>query len=269
MRRPGLIDIARTRRSGRVMMRIIEDAFRATRLPLIGKLPLLGEKYNNMRWLPVNEGIRMHEDAPMPADIIYRFIDEASRRAILNNCECRKVYDCRHHPTDIGCLFLGDSACEGPPGMFREASVEEAREHVGRALEAGLVPMVGKNFIDNVLFGIKERHKLLSICFCCECCCISRYVRHSPSRVIDSTFPRLEGVTVEVTDECTGCGTCVDHCYIQAMHVVGGRAVMAESCRACGRCATACPNHAIRVSIDDPEYLNKCYDQIRSLIKFD
>lgn len=251
------------------MMKAIERAFKATRIPLVARMPLLGERYNNMRWLPVNEDLRLQGDAPLPVNILYRFIEEASRRAVCNRCECRHVMDCRDYPAEIGCLFLGDSALDGPPGLFHEVSAEEARGHVNRALQTGLVPMVGKNLIDNFLFGIKERHRLLSICFCCECCCISRYVLHSPSKVVESTFPRLEGVTVEVTDECTGCGTCVEHCYIQAMRVVEDRAVIAESCRACGRCATACPNHAIEVSIDDPEYLDKCYERIRSLIKFD
>ena len=269
MRRPGLVDMARTRRSGRVMMRILEGAFRMTRLPLITRLPAASAKYTNMRWLPINEDIRLHEDAPMPVDILDRLIQEASHRVIYDKCECRNSMDCRHYPIDIGCLLMGDSALEGPRKRFHEASVEEARALVKRAVEAGLVPVVGKALIDNVIFGIKERHKLLSVCFCCECCCVTRYTRHSPFEVIDSTFVKLDGVTVEVTDECDGCGTCVDHCYVRAMRVVDGRAVMSEYCRACGRCATVCPNHAIRVSLDDPEYLDKCYEQIRSCVKFD
>lgn len=264
-----MIDLAGTRRSGRAMMRIIEGMFQATRLPLLAKTPITSERYTSMRWLPINEDIRLHEDAPMPVDLLDRLIEEASHRVIYGRCECRNSMECRHYPVDIGCLLMGDSALEGNRKLFREASVEEARELVGRAVEAGLVPVVGKALIDNFIFGIRERHRLLSVCFCCECCCVTRYARHSPLQVMETTFPRLPGVTVEVTEACDGCGACVDHCYVQAMHVVDGRAVMAEHCRGCGRCATACPNDAIVVSVHDPGYLDQCYEQIRSCVKFD
>jgi Fe-S-cluster-containing hydrogenase component 2 len=61
----------------------------------------------------------------------------------------------------------------------------------------------------------------------------------------------------------------VDRCYVQALQVAGGRAVIGEYCRACGRCATACPNDAIVVSASDPAYLDKAYEEIRARVKFD
>ena len=48
-----------------------------------------------------------------------------------------------------------------------------------------------------------------------------------------------------------------------------GKAVIGEYCRACGRCATVCPEDAIDVRIDDPEFLENAYDRIRSYVKFD
>ncbi|HEY5531952.1 MAG TPA: 4Fe-4S binding protein, partial [Candidatus Anoxymicrobiaceae bacterium] len=37
---------------------------------------------------------------------------------------------------------------------------------------------------------------------------------------------------------------------------------------ACGRCATVCPNDAIKVSVDDPDFLEKCYKRISSYVDF-
>ncbi len=110
---------------------------------------------------------------------------------------------------------------------------------------------------------------MLTVCFCCECCCIIRYTRHAPMKFVEPMFPRLDGITITVTDDCQGCGKCVDHCYMKAIEIVGDRAVMSEYCRACGRCATVCPNDAITVSIDDPDFIEKSYERIRAHVKLD
>lgn len=251
-------------------MDFLEMNFRLSRLPLLPRFhPWTREDKTDMRWLPINEDIVLPQDAPMPVDLLYRFIEEASHRAIYHECACRKGWECERYPVDIGCLLMGDSALEGPPGLFHEAGVEEARELADRAIEAGLVPVVGKARIDNFIFGIKDRGRLLTVCFCCECCCITRYTRHSPMRYVEPLFPRLDGISVTVTDDCRGCGTCAGRCYMKAIEIVDGRAAISEYCRACGRCAAACPNGAIVVSIDDPDFIEKSYERIRAHVKPD
>jgi len=80
---------------------------------------------------------------------------------------------------------------------------------------------------------------------------------------------KLDGISIEVSEDCTGCGTCAEQCFISAIEVVDGKAIIGEYCRACGRCATVCPDQAIRVSIDDPDFLEKSYQRIRAHVKFD
>ena len=41
------------------------------------------------------------------------------------------------------------------------------------------------------------------------------------------------------------------------------------TCRACGRCATICPNNAIKITIDDPQFLEKTIERIGSYVKYD
>jgi ferredoxin len=270
MAKKAFIEMGKTPWMMRRGMDFLEMNFRLSKFPLIPRFhPWTQEDKTDMRWLPINEDIQMPEDSPMPINLLYRFIEEASHRVIFDTCACRVGFECKDYPSDIGCLLMGDSALEGPPGLFHEASVEESKELADRAVEAGLVPVVGKARIDNFIFGIKDRGKLLTVCFCCECCCIIRYTRHAPMKFIGPMFPRLDGITIAVTDDCQGCGTCVEHCYIKAIEIVGGRAVMSDYCRACGRCATVCPNDAITVSIDDPDFIEKSYERIRAHVKLD
>lgn len=243
--------------------------FKLSRLPLVSRHPWFREDKTDMRWLPINKDIEVPENAPMPLDLLDTLIEEASHRVIYTKCGCRATFQCSDYPIDIGCLLMGDSAMESPPSVSREVGVDEAKEHVRRAVEAGLVPVVGKARIDNMLFGIKERGRLLTVCLCCECCCITRYTRYAPAETLESLFPRLNGISIEVTDDCKGCGKCVEHCYVETMKVVDGRAVIGDLCRACGRCSVVCPNRAIKVSIDDPEFLEKARDRIRAYVKYD
>ncbi|MDD6729831.1 4Fe-4S binding protein [Hugonella massiliensis] len=49
------------------------------------------------------------------------------------------------------------------------------------------------------------------------------------------------------TDDCIGCGICVDACPQEVLEVDGGVCVVAneESCIACGDCLEECPMGAI------------------------
>lgn len=256
--------------SGKFTMELLGPLFKLSRLPFASRVhPWLNEKKTDMRWLPVNEDIELTENAPLPLELLYRFCDEASHRVIFNRCGCRVAMQCSDYPVDMGCLLMGDSALEALGEISREVDAAEAKEHVKKAVDAGLVPIIGKARVDNYLFGIKDRSRLLTVCLCCECCCITRYTRFAPLKRLEPLFPRLDGVSVEVTDECTGCSKCVKHCYVRAITVDGGRAVISSYCRACGRCATVCPQGGVRVRINDPDFMEKAYRRIRSYVQVD
>lgn len=47
---------------------------------------------------------------------------------------------------------------------------------------------------------------------------------------------------------CLGCGSCVDVCKFDAIHVVGGVAVVdKEKCVSCGKCVSVCPKMLIEI----------------------
>lgn len=253
------------------MARALESALRAAvKLPGLDRVhPWLRADKSELRWLPINTDIQMPEDVPMPLALLNRFIEEASHRVIIDYCGCREGWKCRHYPRDIGCLMMGDDALliKRIPG--REVGVEEAKAHARRAVDAGLVPIVGKARVDNYIFDVKDRSRMLTTCFCCECCCVTRYTRYVPLRSLEPIQPRMEGISIAVTERCKGCGKCARQCYMETISVVDGRAVIGDYCRACGRCATVCPEKAIEIRIDDPEFLEKAYAKIRAHVRFD
>lgn len=50
------------------------------------------------------------------------------------------------------------------------------------------------------------------------------------------------------TDECIGCGICVDECPASAIALENEKAVIEQDkCTDCGTCADSCPNEVITI----------------------
>jgi ferredoxin len=198
--------------------------------------------------IPVQQAVRGTESVVLPFPLLTPLVSRASARTILNECMCRRAEGCRAHTQELGCLFLGDGAAAIDRSVGRQASVGEAMDHVQRALETGLVPLVVHASFDAWMLGIPYR-RTLAVCFCCDCCCTVRQgLRLGPPSLWD-TVVRLPGLTVTVGAECTGCGLCVEVCHIGAISLNGGVAQISESCKGCGRCAIVCPAEAITLRV--------------------
>jgi len=64
-------------------------------------------------------------------------------------------------------------------------------------------------------------------------------------RRIRSKISRLPGISVHVTEDCQGCGTCVDACFVKNIRLENGHSVIGDDCMGCGNCVEICPNDAI------------------------
>jgi UDP-glucose 4-epimerase len=255
------------RKSPLINFNMVELAFRMMKIPGVARRHSWSRgDLNNMRFLPVNEEIEAPEGFPLPIELLYRLIDEASYRVVIDYCFCRRGCDCKTYPVSTGCLVLGAGAKQIATSVRREVGVEEARRHTDDAVATGLVPFIGKIRLDNLLYGIKDHGRFLTVCFCCECCCVSRFTQHIPIADLEPAYTRLPGVEVIVSDECVGCGECVEGCFMNAISVEGGKAVIGEYCRACGRCATVCPSEALEVRLTDPAFLEEAYRQISGYV---
>ena len=248
-----------------------------TKAPLIGKFfgKLADEmlfKGDDIFYLPKDQVIQVNQElvrgaeVVLPSQILEHFIEKANYLWIMNFCLCRAGGKCKDYPLELGCLFLGEAVLGINPQLGRQVTKEEAREHVKRCREAGLVHMIGCNKLDTMWLNIGPGNKLLTICNCCPCCCLWGILPDLAPK-IGRKVQRMPGVTVRVTEECVGCGTCTkDVCFVDAIHLVGNRSVITEACRGCGRCVSVCPQKAIEISLEDEKFMEKVIDRLTSLV---
>jgi ferredoxin len=230
-------------------------------------LPVFDPAKTNFSVIPVNTNIEGAENTVLPLEIIDELIDRSGVQVVMKKCLCRHNYDCTHYPPDVGCLFLGESALETPRNWQKRVDREGAKAHARKAVSLGLVPMVGKIRFDSDTLGIVDRGKLLTVCFCCECCCLGRFLAPIPADLLDTLQHPVEGISLEFTDACTGCGECAETCYLNAIEIIDGRAVRNDTCRLCGRCAARCPNRAIRIRLDNPNAARDVVERILSIVE--
>jgi ferredoxin len=245
----------------------------ATNLPLLGNLVdhMLFEGDDLLyltrnKAIQVNEAIEYGEDIALPSQIVSHFINEANVHWIMNECICRSADSCQEYPIDLGCLFLGEAAEGINPELGRRVTVDEALEHVRRTQQAGLVHMIGRNKLDTVWLGVGPGTKLLTVCNCCPCCCLWRMIPQV-TPLISTKVKRMPGVSVRVGDDCIGCEVCIDGvCFVNAISMNDGVAIISEACRGCGNCVIVCPERAIEISIDDQRFIEETISHIAPLV---
>jgi ferredoxin len=244
-----------------------------TKVPVVGGMIDYGLfDGDDIMYLPKNDVIQIDESIPgpdgvvLPSQVLEHFIEKANYHWIMNFCICREASHCRDFPIELGCLFLGEAVLGINPTLGRLATREEALAHVERCREAGLVHLIGRNKLDTVWLGTHPAHKLLTICNCCPCCCLWKMIPQlDPS--ISRKVTKMPTVTVTVTEECVGCGLCVDQvCFVDAIRMEGDLAVIGDACRGCGRCVEICPAEAIDLSIDADLFLRECIDRLSPLV---
>ncbi len=248
--------------------KVILYIFHLGKIPALRRIiPWLNPKKNCINYLPVNRSLKT-SGSVLPSQVAHDIIDAASVFIRMKECGCRLMGDCHNHRHDIGCIFMGETALSLPHGVSERISREEAHRHVERGIQDGLVPMTGKVSIDNFIYMTPDRKKLVAICFCCPCCCILRSYRHVPGNYLDGIVEPIKGLTIEVNDNCIGCGTCIETCPFAAISIRDGKAVHSDRCRGCGRCETNCPEHAVIIQISNDDYVSEIKSRIDSYVDY-
>lgn len=242
-----------------------------TRLPLFRDIAVRHSEPENSfgSYIPINTSLGTFENQLMPEKMMEHFIDKAKVFYLQYNCMCRVFRDCQDHDRTLGCMYMGDDSLtiSMAPHMGRLITKEEAREHVKKSLEDGLVPLFGRSPGETNAIGAKDTGHIMSMCFCCPCCCVNGKIANNATFALQS-FTRMEGLTVEVDPEiCVGCGTCLDVCVFVGRDVIDGKAVIdQERCLGCGRCERVCPNGAIKITLDDPKRVEEHIQAIEETV---
>ncbi|MHA2393608.1 MAG: indolepyruvate ferredoxin oxidoreductase subunit alpha [Promethearchaeota archaeon] len=221
-------------------------------------------------YIPINQSLGTYENKVIPYVVFEHFIEKASN-IVMINCGCRLFHDCKDHDVDLGCIYMGDDTLELMIADVRDAHIgtkEEALDRVRRAIDDGLIPLLGRAMGEAALFGVEDKGHFLSSCFCCTCCCVNgKFITHGPN-VNLSMFRRIEGVSVNVDEsKCIGCGKCVEVCVFKGRELVGDKAKINQArCLGCGRCAEVCPTGATTITIDDMSRVDELINKIESVV---
>jgi len=227
--------------------------------------PFFAYPWNEITAIPINQEVPQPDNVIVPRRVVERFVSNVKDIFILDRCICRDKLDCQNYPQDIGCIALGPAISRLHPSHGHRATQEEAVEHIRRAAKAGLVANVAHVWIDPFAFGLTNFRQLMFICFCDDCCCLYRTYMQKRGPNLDRAYKGLPGISVEVDPEkCNGCGDCVEGCFVAAMELRNGTAVVGEDCKSCGRCVDVCPAGAVSLKIEDEDVL---YEQLVGQIK--
>ncbi|MHA2473148.1 MAG: 4Fe-4S dicluster domain-containing protein [Promethearchaeota archaeon] len=222
-------------------------------------------------YIPINRSLGAFENQILPGKIFKYFIDKASH-IVVRDCGCREAFKCSDHDISLGCMYLGDDVLQVidpvPLNGVRVVNKQEALDHVQRAIDNGLVPILGRVVGELQGFGKDDTGHNLSCCFCCTCCCINGKMISSASEKSSSIYRKLEGLRIEVDQEkCIGCELCMEVCVFKGMEMVDDEAHIREKfCLGCGRCANVCPHDAISIEIDDKTRLDEFIGKIESYV---
>ena len=186
----------------------------------------------------------------VPIDLMMKELENARYIAILNVCICRESFKCKEYPIDLGCIFLnaaGETAVSS--GLAREVTVEEAKAHVLRAKEAGLMGCSEYVQGEQIVWGIKnsDMHEFRMFCFCCSCCCLILKILKGGAPEEKARYVSCGYTSTINHSKCAGCKSCAPVCPQRAIsYREDGKAVVdQECCMGCGWCSLECKNGAI------------------------
>jgi ferredoxin len=184
-----------------------------------------------LRIIPVNESIEP-ESQILAYDDVMKLVENAKTLSVTK-CSCRVIDGACGKPLEV-CMQV-DRAAEYSleRGTGRAVSRSEAVEILKRCEEEGLVHVAdNRQVVGHV------------ICNCCKDCCLNWSVMAGPKKwVAPSRFKAIAD-----PDLCTGCETCPERCFFDAIAVNDGLAVVnAEKCMGCGVCTVSCPTGALRL----------------------
>ncbi len=202
----------------------------------------LKESNEKIALFPFSRVIPVEKELPGPETIVHpysrvsEFIEKAEGIAV-STCYCRHHGELIGNPCDRPkevCMSFGPQAkFIIERGFGRELDKKEARKVLDIAEEAALVHC-SSNTGDYITF----------MCNCCDCHCgIIKSIKSGiiPMSANSDFIAKLD------REKCTGCGTCLDRCQVDATTFGDDDlAVLNENrCIGCGLCVSTCLGEAM------------------------
>jgi len=196
-------------------------------------------KIPQFRTIPLNKEVTFDNQVAMYDDV-RKIIENVRGRISLADCICRKGKDelgrpCKATKLREICMQFGTAAeLYIDKGFSRPITKEEAFEILKVAEKDGLVVSPG-----NAIYPP-------FICLCCGCCC--EYLGNKKTLSKPIQYYRTNYYAKIDAEECTGCGTCIERCQMDALTLVDDISVVdRDRCIGCGICVPTCPSEAIKL----------------------
>ncbi|MFO8011043.1 MAG: 4Fe-4S dicluster domain-containing protein [Dehalococcoidia bacterium] len=222
------------------------DIYHAKVVPYLDALKLVTQKEDINLTLP---------EQVVPWKVARDVILQNPESLAVGPCGCRLNSDspCVPYPMEV-CLMVGDPTAQFIADLnsgFRKITPDEAMQVLEESHKRGEV--------HTAYFKREIGNRFFAICNCCSCCCMGvkmwNLIGGLPGAraVGDLCFLVPSGYVAEITDDCSGCGTCAEACNFEAitMDEENQRAIVElEKCMGCGGCQGVCPEDAINLRRD-------------------
>jgi ferredoxin len=199
-----------------------------------------------LRTIPVEQSIEPKHNVSNYDDLL-KLLDTTEGPYVAVNCVCRQMKDVMEDPCKVTsrrelCLGFGKPAqLYIDQGWGRSISKKEALE------------ILRKNEDDGLVLQPDDSQQLNFICSCCGCCC--EFLTTLKKLGSPGNFS-ITNYYAEVDSEfCTGCGTCVEICQMNAISLKNElSSIKRRKCIGCGNCVAKCPSEAIQLNKREREF---------------
>ena len=203
---------------------------------------------NQFRVVPINQSLTP-EHHISSYDDIKQIIENTTGPIVVGKCVCRNKKDlfeepCKQTKLRETCFVLHETFAQTyvDQGWGRPVSKEEALEILRKTEEDGLVYQPG------------NAQRPGSLCCCCGDCC--GYLKDMKELPKPTEFLKSNYYAEVDSELCTGCGTCLDRCQMNALTLIDDiSTVNRDRCIGCGACVPTCPSEAILLRKIESEFV--------------